>query len=339
MSTGVQIGFARKQNPVLALIVKYPILPTLAFFVLMTVIFIIISPVNRSGRNIFLSPQNLTSIIEATAGLSIGAFAMTLVLLVGCIDLSAEAIISLSAVVLGYCLTGKGFSLAPALLVTLLVGAVCGTINSVLVIKFKMEPFLATIAIAFIFLGLSYVISESRTVLVFSPGLIRIFGSLGSGAHFIGLPMQLWWTLVCLVGMYLLISKSKFGRWAQATGGNRQAAYSSGVNTALVQTAAFIIMGICSSLVAIILTARLSTTSPTFGTGYSLKFIIAAVLGGTNFTGDGGSVWGALLGSLVMGVLTNGLGIIGINVYIQQVITGIVIVAAVVFSIYISSKK
>jgi ABC-type xylose transport system permease subunit len=139
--------------------------------------------------------------------------------------------------------------------------------------------------------------------------------------------------------MYLLISKSKFGRWAQATGGNKQAAYSSGVNTTMVQTTAFILMGLFSSLIALIFCARLSTASPSFGTGYGLKFIIASVLGGTNFTGDGGSVWGALLGSLVMGVLTNGLGIIGINIYIQQVITGIVIVVAVVFSIYIASKK
>jgi ribose/xylose/arabinose/galactoside ABC-type transport system permease subunit len=162
---------------------------------------------------------------------------------------------------------------------------------------------------------------------------------MGSGGHFLRLPMMLWWTIICLIGMYLLISKSKFGRWAQATGGNIQAAYSSGVNTGMVQTVAFIIMGAICALVSLIFCARLSTSSPSFGAGYGLKFIIAAVLGGTTFTGEGGNVFGALLGSLVMGVLTNGLGIIGINIYIQQMITGLVIVTAVVFSIYISAKK
>jgi ribose/xylose/arabinose/galactoside ABC-type transport system permease subunit len=339
MNSGLSSIVSKKENSVLALIIRYPILPTLAFFILMAITFIIISPVGRNGNNIFLSPHNLANIVEATAGFSIGAFTMTLVLLVGCIDLSTGGIIALSSVVLGVCLSVLEINFLVSLLITFSVGVICGIINATLVIKCKVESFLATIAVDFVFTGLAYTISESRSILITTPALVRLFGSIGSGASFFGLPMQLWWTLICLVGMYLLISKSKFGRWAQATGGNKQAAYSSGVNTALVQTAAFILMGVFSSLIGIILCARLSTASPGFGVGYGLKFIIAAVLGGTNFTGDGGSVWGALLGSLVMGVLTNGLGIIGVSIYIQQVVTGIVIVGAVVFSIYISSRK
>ena len=340
MDTAAQINLNQKQGKIVAIIIKYPIIPTLVFFVCMLIVFVILSPSNRMGQNIFLSPTNLSNIVEATAAFSIGAFAMTLVLLVGCIDLSAESIIALSSVVLGVCLETLHIGFPAALLITFLVGIGCGIINSILVIRFKVESFLATIAVALVFSGIAYTVSGSRTVLLTNrETLVRLFGSIGSGAHFLGLPMLLWWTLVCLVGMFLLISRSKFGRWAQATGGNIQAAFSSGVNIDIVRAVAFIIMGAFCSLIGVIFCARLSSSSPGYGAGYGLKFIIAAVLGGTNFKGDGGNVFGTILGSLVMGVLTNGLGIIGVNIYIQQVITGIVIVIAVVFSIYISSKK
>ena len=340
MSSAVQAGFIQKQNRIVALIIKYPIIPTLVFFVVMLIVFAVLSPINRVGQNIFLSPTNIANIVEATAALSIGAFAMTLILLVGCIDLSAESTIALCSVVLGMCLETLRVSFPVALLITFLAGIGCGMVNAALVIKFKVESFLATIAVAMVFSGIAYVVSGSRTVLLTNRDtLVRWFGPMGTGGHFLGLPMLFWWTLLCLVGMYLLISRSKFGRWAQATGGNMQAAYSSGVNVNMVRAVAFIIMGAFCALISIIFCARLSSSSPSFGQHMGLRLIIASVLGGTNFTGDGGNVFGTILGSLVMGVLTNGLGIIGVNIYIQQVVTGIVIVIAVVFSIYISSKK
>ena len=327
-----------KQNIVLRTVIKYPVLPTFVFFVLMVTTFIILSPTNRAGQNIFLSPINLANIAEATAAFSIGAFAMTLVLLVGQLDLSTESVIALSAVTFGLAIErGLGFGLA--LLLTFSVGAVCGITNSILVLKFKVPSFLATIAVALVYAGLAFLISSSRTIQVREPLLTRFFGSLGSGASFLGLPVLFIWTVFFLVCMYLLISRSKYGRWAQATGGNTQAAYSSGVNTKAVCATAFILMGLFGSFIAVILTARLSVAAPGFGSGYGLNLIMAAVLGGTSFTGDGGSVFGALLGSLVIGVLQNGLGILGVDFHTQQVITGLVIVVAVVFSIYLSEKK
>jgi len=304
----------------------------------MVTVFICLSPINKLGQNIFLSPQNLSNIAEATAAFSIGAFAMTLVLLVGCIDLSVESVISLSAVSLALYIEA-GLPLPLAILCTLAIGIVCGATNSMLVVKFKVPPFLATISVAMAYTGLSYLLSDSRTIITREPMLTRIFGSLGSGASFLGLPVLFVWTLLILAGMYTLISRSKFGRWAQATGGNEQAAYSSGVNTRFVRMVAYMLMGFFGSLIGVILCARLSVGSPALGNGYGLNLVMAAVLGGTSFAGEGGNVFGALLGSLVIGVLQNGLGIIGVNVYVQQVITGMVIVSAVVFSIYISSRK
>lgn len=338
MSNDTAMLLPKKENRILKLIVKYPILPTLAFFILMVIVFVIVSPTNKAGENIFLSPVNLANIAEATAGFSVGAFGMTLVLLVGCIDLSTEAVIALSSVTLSLCLE-QGLPVALAVLITLAVGMICGLINSLLVIKFNVAPFLATVAVALVYTGAAFLLCGSRTIRFSSPGFTRIFGSMGAGATFLGLPMQLLWTVFFLVIMYLLISKSKFGRWAQATGGNIQAAYSSGVNVNLTRMVAFLVMGVLAAFVGIMISGRLSSGTATFGSGYGLKLIIAAVLGGTSFTGDGGSVFGALLGSLVMGVLSNGLGIIGINTYVQQIITGVVIVAAVVFSVYLSKKR
>lgn len=328
----------KTKNVVIKTIAKYPILPTLACFILMLIIFSILSPHNRDGQNIFLSSVNIANIIEATAAFSIGAFAMTLVLLTGGMDLSVEPVIALSGIAYTIC-SSKGMPFFVCLLITLLMGIVCGLINSTLVIKFDVPPFLATVAVAMVYTGFAYLLSDGRVILNSDPMLIRVFGSLGSGATFLGLPVLLWWTVALMFIMYLIVSRSKFGRWAQATGGNIQAAHSSGVNVNLTRAGAYIIMGIFASIIGLILSARLSSASATYGTGYSLKLIIAAVLGGTSFTGDGGSMLGALLGSLVMGVLTNGLGIIGVSIYVQQIITGIVIVAAVVFSIYLSKKN
>lgn len=339
MSGSVTSTIAPKRNRVLDLIVKYPILPTLVCFIFMVVLFIILSPRSRTGELIFLTPTNLVNIIEATAGFSIGAFAMTLVLLIGCTDLSTESIIALCCVTLGQCLGVFHLSFGLSVLITLLVGALCGIINAILVVKLNVPSFLGTIAVAFVFSGLAYKISDARTISLTSPTLVRVFGSMGSGATFLGIPVMLWWTGLLLVGMYLLISKSKFGRWAQATGGNMQAAFSSGVNVNMVRAVAFILMGVFCAVVSLIFCARLGAASPSYGTSYGLKFIICAVLGGTTFTGDGGNVFGTLLGSLLMGTMTNGLGILGVDTYSQQIIVGIVIVAAVVFSVYVSSKK
>ena len=338
MSSNAPAVEMNQQSIILRTVIKYPVLPTFVFFLLMMAVFIVLSPTTRDGTNIFLSPLNLSNIIEATATFSIGAFAMTLVLLVGQLDLSGESVIALSAVTFGLLLE-QGVPFPLAILLTLGVGFVCGVINSVLVLNFRVPSFLATIAVALVYSGLAFMISSARTIPVTEPTLVRMFGSLGSGASFLGLPVLLVWTLLFLIGMYLLISRSKFGRWAQATGGNPQAAHSSGVNTKAVCATAFIIMGLVGSFIAIILTARLSVASPNFGTGYPLSLIMAAVLGGTTFTGEGGNVFGVLLGSLVIGVLSNGLGIIGVGFHPQQVITGCVIVAAVVFSIYISNRK
>lgn len=325
-------------NIIMKTIAKYPVLPTLACFILMLIIFSVLSPHNKAGENIFLSPVNFANIVEATAAFSIGAFATVLVLLTGCIDLSIEPVIALSGIIYAIC-SSKGMPFIACLVVTLLMGLVCGLINSLLVIKFDVPAFLATVAVAMVYTGFAYLFSDGRVMLISDSTLTRVFGSLGSGATLLGLPVLLWWTVALMFVMYLIVSRSKFGRWAQATGGNLQAAHSSGVNVNLTRVVAYVIMGVFASIIGLILSARLSSASPAYGSGYSLKLIIAAVLGGTSFTGDGGSMFGALLGSLVMGVLTNGLGIIGVSIYVQQVITGIVIVVAVVFSIYLSKKN
>lgn len=328
-----------KKTSISKIIVKYPIIITLAFFIAMFIYFAVVSPTNRDGISIFLSPINLINIIEATAGFSIGAFAMTLVLLVGNIDLSTDAIISVSCAVFGTCMTVFKMGLFLSLICTIIAGAVCGLLNALLVVKFKVPAFLGTIAIAFAFTGVSYKITNGTSGLLTNETLVRIWGPYGSGGRFLGIPVILIWTAVLMIGMFILITKSKFGRWAQATGGNRQAAYSSGVNVSMVTTVAFVIMGVFCSIVGIMFCARMGAYSSSYGVGYGLKFIICAVLGGTSFEGDGGNIFGTLLGSLVMGVLTNGLGILGVDTYTQQIILGIVIVLSVVFSIYVAKKR
>lgn len=304
--------------------------PQLGAFVILMIVgifFTCASPV-KHGSRVFISGANLASILEQTAGISIAAFGMTLVLLVGGIDISIGSTMALISVVSSRLLENYGISVPLVILISILIGITVGMANGALIIRFQVQPFLVTMGMQTIVRGLCYTISKGESIYLTDRTISDIFvrGKL------LGIPISAVWTLLFLILMYLLVSRTRYGRWAQAIGGNETAAANSGVSVHKVKLFAYSVNSVTAAFAGLIALSRLGTGMPSIGVGYEMNAIAAAIIGGTSFSGDGGNMFGTLLGSLVMGTLVNGLTIMGVNSYIQDVVRGIIIIVAVIAS-------
>ncbi len=315
-------------------IATYPQLATLALFLLVVIIFAVFSPVNKAGVPVFVTGKNIESILEQTAIISVTAFGMTLVLLINGIDLSVGGIIALVGVVSSHMLENFGWTTIPVILVCLGIGAVLGYMNGALIVYGRVVAFLITLGTMNIARGLGYLFSEGQSTYVTDQLIRKIFVR----EEFLGVSTLIWWTFAFLLLMYTVVSKTKFGRRAQAIGGNEEAALNSGVRVKRVKIMVYTINGIIAAFAGLIMVARLGNGSASVGEGAEMNAITAAVLGGT-FAGDGGNMLGTLLGSLVLGTIVNGLTILGVNSYVQTVVKGGIIIATVVGSMALSRKK
>jgi ribose/xylose/arabinose/galactoside ABC-type transport system permease subunit len=271
----------------------------------------------------FLTVSNLLNVVEQTSINAIVAVGMTFVILSGGIDLSVGSIVALSGVLLGLTLH-ESQSLSTALLVALLAGASCGTANGLLIDRGGLPPFIVTLGMMSIARGAALVITEGRPISGFDPG----FRSLATARiGFVPAPVLIMAT-VYLVAHFAL-SRTTFGRYVYAIGGNEEASRLSGVRIHLHKTAIYAVSGATSAIAAIILTARLNSAQPIAGMMYELDAIAATVIGGTSLMGGEGSLGGTLVGALIMGVLRNGLNLLGVSSFLQQIVIGGVIVGAV----------
>lgn len=324
----------RKKADFRKIIATHPQLATLMLFVLVVVIFTIFSPVGKSGIPTFVTPKNIDSILQQTAIISVTAFGMTLVLLINGIDLSVGAVMALVGVVASNLLEYQGWGTLPVIFISLLIGAVIGYLNGALIVYGRVVAFLITLGMMNIARGLGYVISQGQSVYVNDQLIRQIFVRF----QIFGVSVLIWWTLAFLILMYVIVSKTKFGRRAQAIGGNEEAAINSGVRVNRVKIMVYTLNGLIAAFAGLIMIARLGNGSANVGEGAEMNAIAAAVLGGT-FAGDGGNMLGTLLGSLVIGTIVNGLTIMGVNSYVQTVVKGVIIIATVVGSMALSRKK
>ena len=330
----MQAGMALTRN-IKVYLMRYPQLGTVGLLLLMSAIFFLTSPVNKADENVFMSWRNLSSVLELSSAFSIGAFAMVMVLLVGGIDLSCGSVVALSGVITAHLMTNMGISMAWATPIGLLVGVASGLTNAFVTVEMKVTPLLATLAVGNVLRGLSYVITEGRQIWIKNEVFIDVFGF----GRFLGIPALVWWTTLFLVLTHALIWKTKFGRRIQAIGGNETAAINSGVNVKKIKYLTYGFMGFICAFISLTIMARIETAMPTLGFGYELSFIVAAILGGTTFTGEGGSVIGALLGSLVVAVFNNGLNLLGVDAYTQMLLQGILIILIIISSVNLIKKK
>lgn len=277
-----------------------------------------------------LSPDFLTlgNLLDVTRQVSINAvisFGMTLVILLGGIDLSVGSILAVSSLVAAL-LMRAGDSAALAASIAIICGALMGAVNGLLVTKGRVAPFIATLGTMTLLRGLALVLCQGSPISGFPS---QFFAALGGGYLARLIPLPVVWMLVLFAILWFVLDRTVFGRHVYATGGNPEAASLSGVNVDRVQILVYTLSGFTAAVAGIILTSRLDSAQPTAGAGYELDAITAVVLGGTSLSGGRGWIFGTLLGALLIGVLNNGLNLVGVSAFYQQVIKGSVILLAV----------
>ena len=281
----------------------------------------------------FLSVSNLLNVAQQTSINAIVAVGMTFVIISGGIDLSVGSIVALSGVVLGALLQG-GQPLAVALAAAVAVGLACGLFNGALVSVGGLPPFIATLGMMSVARGAALVFTEGRPVSGFDEG----FRSLATGSlGFVPAPVVV--MIVVYVAAHIVLTRTTFGRYVYAIGGNEEATRLSGVAVRFHKTAIYGVSGVMSAIAAIVLTARLNSAQPIAGTMYELDAIAATVIGGTSLMGGEGTLAGTLVGALIMGVLRNGLNLLGVSSFLQQIVIGGVIVGAVLVDTVLKRRK
>jgi ribose/xylose/arabinose/galactoside ABC-type transport system permease subunit len=280
----------------------------------------------------FLTVSNLLNIAEQTSINAIVAVGMTFVILSGGIDLSVGSIVALSGVVLGTALK-SGQPLPLALVLALGVGLVCGLINGTLISWGRLPPFIVTLGTMSIARGAALLYTEGRPV----SGFDEAFRVLATGR--IGfLPAPIIVMAVVYLIAHFVLTRTTFGRYVYAIGGNEEATRLSGVSIRFHKTMIYGVSGLMSATAAVILTARLNSAQPIAGMMYELDAIAATVIGGTSLMGGEGSLGGTLVGALIMGVLRNGLNLLGVSSFLQQIVIGGVIVIAVLLDTVLKRK-
>ncbi|MBA4710004.1 ABC transporter permease [Aquitalea aquatica] len=273
----------------------------------------------------FLTVANLLNVMRQVSINALIAFGMTLVILLGGIDLSVGSILALSSVAIAT-LIQAGVNPLLATLLGVLGGGLMGLFNGLVISKGKVAPFIATLASMTILRGLALVVSGGSPITGFNSDLFSMLG----GGYVAGLvPIPVVWMLIMFGLFAFLLKKTVFGRHVYATGGNEEAARLSGVKVDQIKLWVYTLSGAMSAMAGVVLTSRLNSAQPTAGSGYELDAIAAVVLGGTSLTGGRGWIFGTLMGALLIGVLNNGLNLLGVSSFYQQVIKGVVILLAV----------
>ena len=292
------------------------LLPFLSFAFLF-VLLSILSP-------FFLTVDNLSSVARQTAVINIIAIGMTLVIISGGIDLSIGSVLAFSGVC-GTFLMERGIGVVPSTLLGTLSGVAWGLVNGLIVTQFKVPPFIATLGSMGMARGLTLLITDGIPV----TAIPKNFGRLGDG-NFLGIvPIPVLVLLIIGLMMSYVLRYTRLGRYAYAMGGNRQAAYLSGINLTACTLLIYSILGALTGLAGMIEASRLVTGQPTAGEGYELRVIAAVVIGGGSLNGGAGTVLGTTVGAFIMSLLNNGCNLLGISPFVQQILIGGIIILAV----------
>ena len=277
----------------------------------------------------FMSVGNWTNVLRQTSINGVLAIGMTFVILTKGIDLSVGSLLAVAGMVTGSLVTGDNPA-SPWLAVAagLLTGTVLGCVNGAIVARLSVAPFVVTLGMLSVARGLTFIYNDGMPIANLSPQ----FRFLGQGMVG-GLPVPVLVLALTFAVFWFLLNYTTFGRYVYAVGGNEKSAKTSGIRTRLVVFSVYAISGFLSALAGLILTARTTSALPQAGVAYELDAIAAVVIGGTSLNGGVGTLTGTLIGALIIGVINNGLDLLGVSSYYQQVIKGAIIVAAVLLDV------
>lgn len=295
-------------------------LTLIGFFVL----FIFFSVVSAE----FLSMTNISNIVRQVSINGILAVGMTFVILTGGIDLSVGSVMALTGTIMAGMMINFGMPPIVAVLIGIVLGALIGYINGVFTAYAKIPAIIVTLAMMEVARGLALLYTGGYPL----SGLPNSYTFIGRGYLFGVIPMPAIIMIVVFIIAYIILNHLPLGRYIYAIGGNEEAVRLSGVKVKRIKASVYLISGITASIAGMIMTSRLSSGQPMAGEGYELDAIAAVVLGGTSIAGGRGHIFGTLLGALLLGVLSNGLNLLGVSPYVQRVLKGAIIIGAIYYS-------
>lgn len=295
------------------------------------VLLAIVVAVNILTHGDFLSVGNITNVLRQITFNSIAAVGQTFVIITAGIDLSVGSLMGLTGVVMALFANAfpldNGIALVLATLVVgIIVGCAAGWVNAVPVVRLGLPPFITTLAMLQIARGLAYILAHGQPV----PLTSNAFNGIGTGQFLNLIP----WSIVVMIFIVavfaIVLTRTRFGRYVFALGGNEEAARLAGIDVRRTKTLVYVISGGCAAVAGLLLMARFASGSPQTGTGYELQAIAAVVVGGTSLAGGRGSIIGTFFGALLIGVLNNVMNLLNIESYTQQIVLGAVILLAVI---------
>ncbi len=286
----------------------------------------------NDGVSVFLKFRNIVNVLRQSSVIGIIAMGVTFVIITGGIDLSSGSLVAMIGVISAMLARNVlGLPMIIPVIAAMALGALAGSINGTLHAKFKIPPFIATLGMMTVARGVAFLITNGRPVDNLTPS----FQQLGQGTilnfgqnFFIPIPVLVF--LVVILVSNFLLSNTRFGKFTYALGGNEQAAYICGVNVDRHKIMVYGYAGLLSGVAAVVLTSRISAGQPSAGVMYELDAIASAVIGGTSLQGGIGTVGGTVVGTLIIAVMNNGLDLMGVSSYWQQILKGLIIIVAVI---------
>lgn len=282
----------------------------------------------------FLTLSNLTIVVTQVSINALLAFGVTFVIITGGIDLSIGSTVAVTGVVAASFAHPDTYPVAVPLAVGLLAGLGLGAFNGLVITKSKVPPFIVTLGTMTMGRGLALILSKGRPI----SNLSDSFNFIGGG-NIGGIPTPILILIVLFVICSILLKKTVLGRYMYAVGGNPQAAEASGIHLNKIKMVVYTLCGGLAALAGILLTSRITTGQPNAGAGFELDAIAAAIIGGTSTSGGTGTMTGTLIGALLIGVISNGLDLLNVTSYYQQVVMGIIIIGAVVLDSLNQNKR
>ncbi|HLE43698.1 MAG TPA: ABC transporter permease [Methylomirabilota bacterium] len=281
----------------------------------------------------FAKVGNLLNVARQVSIWAIIGTGMTFVVITGGIDLSVGSLVALTACVAMTVIDRRGWDYV-GILVGILVGGLGGAVNGALIAWARVPPFICTLAGLTVYRGLALIITKGVPIIKFE-GSFRFIGQGVVG----GIPVPIVLMAVVVAAMQVVLRRTAFGAHVYAVGGNEEASRLAGLEVARIKFSSYVLCGLLTGLAGMVLMARLSSAQPAVGEGFELDAIAAVVLGGTSLMGGRGSVWSTLVGALVIGILNNGMNLMGVHTHYQLVAKGVIIVLAVLLDAYLKKQR
>ena len=282
----------------------------------------------------FRTADNVLSVLSQVSINGILSLGMVFVMIAGGIDISVGSMLALTSSAAGMLLISTG-SIALTVAASIAATAAAGLMNGVLVAKCRMFPFVVTLATQLVFRGVGYRITGGYARSIEIP----VFKRIGTGRLFGAIPYPILIFLFVAFLAYIILHWTKLGRYCYAVGGNINAARASGVNVPKTQIITYVISGVCCGIAGIIMTSRINASQPNSGVGYETDAIAACVIGGTSFAGGIGTIPGTVIGIIIIGLIYNGMNLLGISAYWQTIMKGLLIVSAVLLDMLLHRKR